>query len=543
MKLTTSASLQYTTDDIMLCDHTQLGEFRINEQFPAGQNPREGESFAAAQAEIDKLNNIHAESVVDWQKVATHCQIILAREGKDLSVAVWLLCAWTRLHGMSGLSDGVHVLKDMLRLYWAELTPPPTRLRARRNQAEWLLEWLDKVLQEAFDPIPAESAERLRNDWDALDAFWREQDAEAPGFFRLHRRLGEIPSTLAVVVAVPLVAAVEPTEAPQPGPPVVISPVKPSLPDPVVAVAAASPTALFEMSEAPAVVVPQSEEGVDSGVEKVFESLAPIQSWCLEQRPTLPLFFRLNRQAAWITLEHLPACQGRTTRLPAPPEQQRDTLARLQQASDPLDVVRFCEGRISSFPLWLDLHRVSHAALIKAAATQAANIVALELHHLLARLPGLEELTFADGMPFADGATQQWLQGLQPAAPAASYSQDSIDLAIDAARKNAAEGHLSDALTDLQQTLQTAANERERFRVRSAQCRLMHRFDPLAELFIPLETLLLQADDLQLEQWEPELVKPLLEMMLEHSDDPVWSRRLARLDLPGFWRGKRSRSV
>jgi type VI secretion system protein VasJ len=71
----------------------------------------------------------------------------------------------------------------------------------------------------------------------------------------------------------------------------------------------------------------------------------------------------------------------------------------------------------------------------------------------------------------------------------------------------------------------------------------MHRFDPQAELYIPLETLLQKAEELKLAQWEPELVKPLLEMMLEHSDQPDWSRRMARLDLPGFWRGHRARSA
>nr|WP_314488858.1 type VI secretion system protein TssA [uncultured Pseudomonas sp.] len=526
----------------MLCDHDQLGKFSISEQHPAGLNPREGDAFSMAQAEIDKLNNIHAEGGVDWQKVASHCQNILASEGKDLSVAVWLLCAWTRLRGLAGLSDGVHVLKDMLVLYWADLTPPPARLRARRNQAEWLLEWLDKALQDTFEPIPADSAERLRSDWEALDTFWQEQDAEAPGWFRLRRRLAEIPSIAAVEVAPPVPAA---TEQPTPVAPATPAPPHVSTPAalPVAAAMAAPPAIALGAVEALPVAVPHNDEGVESAVEKVFESLLPIQNWCLDQRPTLPLFLRLNRQAAWITLEHLPASQGRTTRLPAPPEQQCDTFARLQQAAEPLDVVRFCEGRIASFPLWLDLHRVSHNALTQAGAASAANTVALELRHLLARLPGLEGLTFADGMPFADGATQAWLQALQPVAAGAPQAQDSIELAIEAAGQTAAEGRLPQALSDLQQTLQGAANERDRFRARSAQCLLMHRFDPQANLFIALETLLLQADELRLGQWEPEQVRPLLEMMLEHSDDPDWSRRLARLDLPGLWRNQRQRSA
>lgn len=512
----------------MRCDHDQLGAFTISEAFPAGHNPREGEAFAAAQAEIDKLNNIHADAGVDWQKLSVLCEGILASEGKDLNVAVWLLCAWTRLRGLIGLSDGVHVLRDVLTLYWADMTPPLARLRARRNQIEWLLEWLDKVLEEAFEPIAADSAERLKDDWDAIDAFWHEQDAEGPGLFRLRRRLGEIPS-ISVAPASPV--RVEPAE-------VIEAPSSAVAPTASVArLAMASPLPVTVVSP---VAMPDSDEAIDSGVEKIFESLGPIQAYCLEQRPTLPLAFRLARQAAWITVERLPASQGRTTRLPSPPDAQRDTFIRLQQTGEPLDIVRFCEGRLSSFPFWLDLNRASHTALAQVGAAAAAGTLALEVRTFMTRIPGLAELTFADGMPFADGATQLWLHSLTPASDATSSVQDPLQQRAEAAERLAVEGRLSEALADLQQAIDTCANERDRFRLRTAQCALVHRFDAKAELYIPLESLLLQADESRLAQWEPELVKPLLVMMLEHSDQPDWSRRLARLDLPGFWRSHRA---
>lgn len=512
----------------MRCDHNQLGAFTITDDFPAGQNPRDGDAFATAQAEIDKLNNIHADASVDWQKLSSLCEDILVSEGKDLNVAVWLLCAWTRLHGLTGLSDGVHVLKDVLTLYWTDMTPPLARLRARRNQIEWLLEWLDKVLEETFEPIAADSAERLRDDWDAIDTFWREQDAEGPGLFRLRRRLGEIPS-IAVEPEPP--AQVEQVPVVDSSPPIVV---------PVVSAAQQSMKSPLPVAITPTLVLPNSDEDIDSGVEKIFESLGPIQAYCLDQRPTLPLAFRLARQAAWITVEQLPASQGRTTRLSSPADAQRDTFVRLQQTGEPLDIIRFCEGRLSSFPFWLDLNRACHTALAQVDAIAAASTLALEVRTFMLRVPGLADLTFADGMPFADGATQLWLNSLAPASAGASHAQDPLNLRVTAAERLAVEGQLNEALADLQKAIETCANERDRFRLRTAQCALVHRFDAKAELYIPLESLLGQADESRLAQWEPDLVKPLLEMMLEHSDDPEWSRRLARLDLPGFWRSHRS---
>ncbi|MCZ7024277.1 type VI secretion system domain-containing protein, partial [Salmonella enterica] len=86
----------------------------------------------------------------------------------------------------------------------------------------------------------------------------------------------------------------------------------------------------------------------------------------------LPLTYRLNRQAIWITVEALPPSEGRSTRLPSPPLTLRESVLGLQQIAEPLDIARFCEGRLSSYPFWLDLNRISHTALLQAGACAAA---------------------------------------------------------------------------------------------------------------------------------------------------------------------------
>ncbi|WP_044901388.1 type VI secretion system protein TssA [Pseudomonas sp. CFII64] len=502
-----------------------LGSLAISVTSPSGANPRESAAFARAQAELEKLTNIHADTGVDWHAVAESCTHVLRVEGKDINAAVWLLCAWTTIRGIPGLVTGVHVLREMLELYWDTLTPPPARLRARRNQAEWMLEWLTAKIEESFEPVPGEQLAALLEDWDAIDTQWRDRDAEGPSFFALRRRLSQLPVEAAIVstVASPEVVSAppEPVQAP------VIKPATPVGKEPPT-LAAAQPLGSLE-----------GDEAVENAVTGVFTSLMPLVGFCLESKATLPLLFRLNRQLAWMTLEQAPPAQGTTTRLPAPSGAEVESFNRLQSIGEPLDVVRFCEGRLNTYPFWLDLNRASHLALSRlgAGAVQAAISLALETRHLLARLPTLAELTFANDQPFADGATRSWLEGLAPATR--SGGTDAVQTLIEGAAQGAADGQLSSALNHLQDNLREVSSGRDRFRLRCAQCFLLKRFDPHARLQVAVDVLLQEATEQGLDRWEPDLVRPLLELAMSYEDGgskTAWTQQLAAMDLPAFWR-------
>ncbi|MNQ91233.1 hypothetical protein D3C85_1066050 [compost metagenome] len=110
---------------------------------------------------------------------------------------------------------------------------------------------------------------------------------------------------------------------------------------------------------------------------------------------------------------------------------------------------------------------------------------------------------------------------------------------IDDARRDAAQGHLTDALTSLQARVGEASCGRDRFRLRRAQFELLHRFDPRAQLGVALDVLLQEANEQGLDRWEPDLVRPLLELVLAHEDEgsrTIWAQQLAAMDLPAFWR-------
>ena len=72
----------------MSCPDEALGAFPITDANPVGTDPRESAAFALAQAEIDKLTNIHTPSSVEWEKLAQACATVLRDEGKDFNAAV-----------------------------------------------------------------------------------------------------------------------------------------------------------------------------------------------------------------------------------------------------------------------------------------------------------------------------------------------------------------------------------------------------------------------------------------------------------------------
>ncbi|WP_339560926.1 type VI secretion system protein TssA [Pseudomonas sp. EA_65y_Pfl1_P113] len=505
----------------------ELGAFPISDANPVGVSPRDGVVFARAQAEIDKLSSIHSQSGVDWTKVAAACSKILLEEGKDLTVAIWLLCAWTVVRGTDGLATGAHVLRGLLENYWDSFTPPLARLRARRNQAQWMLDWLEVRLSEGLEPVPGAQLAGLLDDWDAIDVFWRERDDDGPSFFRLRRLITELP--VQAIVEVPAVVTEPVSQADNSG-------------------AGHAPVGAAKASDSALLLAPahqvignlDSDESVEKAINDVFSSLTPLIEFCVQNRCTLPLLFRLNRQMAWITLDQAPPSTGNATRLPAPPESQVDTFLRVQVGGEPLDVVRFCEERLIAYPYWLDLNRASHVALSKLGASAAAAAASLtqEVRNLLARIPVLPELTFSDGQPFADGATRSWIEGLVSVSIGGGVS-DGVQALIDEAGTSAAEGRLNEAMVSLQDALREAGNGRDRFRLRRAQCELLHRFDSRAQLYVALDVLLQEARSLGLDRWEPELVRPVLELALVYGDGgsrTLWTEQLASIDLPAFWR-------
>ncbi|OWT59299.1 type VI secretion system ImpA domain-containing protein [Candidimonas nitroreducens] len=510
-----------------------MGTQPISEASPAGEDPRENDTYAAAQSQIDRLTDIHAQGGVDWGIVAASSQQILGREGKDLTAAVWLTLAGLHLQGTTGLAAGVHILNDLIHTYWDTMFPPPARLRGRRNQIQWLLDQLNERLQGEFDAVPPETHGALLTDWDALDEFWQSKDTDPPAIFGLRRLLASLP----------VLATAEPT----PAPPATAAEAAPQA-GAASATPAAAPPAQTATAPAPlaATVAPASGADPTDAIDAALTGMQPLIDWCLEQNPALPLLFRLNRICAWASISAAPPATGIATLLPAPPDQLVTGLAQVMQGTEPQAIVHFVEARLIGQRYWLDLNRICHAALTRMGAQDAAAVVAFETASFLARLPQLATLTFNDGRPFADAETRAWLDSLAASAgPGSQGGADPIDTLAGTANAAAAAGQLDAALASLQAATGQTASARDAFRLKLAQCSLLYSYDTSGAVRTLLAPLIQELDVYRLSLWEPGLARQALELAAaveqRYGTDPGETSapmlaRLAGLDCHAAWR-------
>jgi type VI secretion system protein VasJ len=509
---------------------SDLGRQPISEASPAGEDPRDNDAYAAAQAQIDRLTDIHAQGAVDWGVVAASAQQILGREGKDLTAAAWLVLAGLHLQGTAGLAGGVHILNDLVQTYWDTMFPPPARLRGRRNQIQWLLDQLNERLQGEFDAVPQETQAALLADWDALDEFWQSKDTDPPAIFGLRRLLA----------ALPVQSAEEPEPAAQAASEETPAQAGATSAAPAASAAQAAPRPL------PGIAAPASGADPADAIDAALTGMQPLIDWCLEQNPALPLLFRLNRICAWASISAAPPATGIATLLPAPPDQLLTGLAQVMQGTEPQAIVHFVEARLIGQRYWLDLNRICHAALTRMGASDAATVVAFETGRFLARLPQLATLTFNDGRPFADAETRAWLDSLAASSSAgAQGGADSIDTLAGTANAAAASGQLDAALASLQAAAGQTASARDAFRLKLAQCSLLYSYDSSGAVRTLLAPLIQELDVYRLPLWEPGLARQALELAAaveqRYGTDPGETSapmlaRLAGLDCHAAWR-------
>jgi len=125
---------------------------------PCGVDPRDGLSFELlkeARREEDAASQGDWKrdvKVADWSKAIQLATQILATEGKDLQVAVWLTEALVKRYGSGGLRDGLKILRELHEQYWDSFYPlvEDGDLDFRGGR----LEALNKLLPVAIECMP-----------------------------------------------------------------------------------------------------------------------------------------------------------------------------------------------------------------------------------------------------------------------------------------------------------------------------------------------------------------------------------------------------
>src|SRR5262249_35589191 len=141
--------------------------------------------------------------------------------------------------------------------------------------------------------------------------------------------------------------------------------------------------------------------------------------------------------------------------------------------------------------------------------------------------PGVLDLKFADGTPFADDQTRVWIEGAvslplqeRPAVTSAASTDNGAQpppwvQAAQEAKQLAAQGRVMEGATLLQSGQQQAASQRERFLWRLQQARFCAEVG-LLEVAVPqLEFLGEQAERFALDEWEPRLSLEVVQLLLQ----------------------------
>ncbi|KGW81315.1 type VI secretion system protein TssA [Burkholderia pseudomallei] len=503
-----------------------LGRTDIDSAMPAGADVRADARFDALHAELAKLASPGASGQVDW-RAATHLAAELLRErGKDLLVGCYLAGALLQTGGAAGLRCGLEIVGDLVERHWDAMSPPVSRMRARRGALQWLVDRVDAMHDAGAaacgGACSAELVAQLRAAARRIDALLAERDDDAPTMRAVHAFAERLPVEVVEVVEVAEAADVaetaetaETAEADAhgstggPAAEIAIAAAEQALIDPAGRAAPSAGTDTNANADAAGQPARLDEAaGRERALADALAQLHCVATAFAQADWADARGFRLRRVACWSSVCALPetdAENGRT-RIAAPSASIVGAAKSIDGDGEPVAAVRFAEAHAQAFPLWLDLQRIAARALARAGGdgADARREVETAVRALLARLPGLDALTFADGTPFADDATRAWLGELgAPVVAADAVSPSSLPLsprpsppersspmageparapgdacgasaddAVDRACAFAASGQLDLALHAIQHAIDRATSAEQRLRARVRLCEL-----------------------------------------------------------------------
>ena len=472
-----------------------IGKTPISKDAPAGESARYDEDYERLQAELQKLENLSGETV-DWQNVVALSKKILQEKSKDLLVASYACRGLFERNGYQGLHDGLSCLNDMVSEFWPSLFPAKKRMRARINALTWLAETQGSaVAQRPADAGDSELVQACCERLEALEGLLEDRiEGEFPGLGDLRRALREQLERQAA-------------EAPSPSP-AEDKKSREAKPEAVVA----APPAVSDTIETP--------DDAKRALRNSASAIKRVLAFTRGQDPAHASTYRINRALLWAEIDTCPPATDGATRIPAPADQVQDRLTSLYDQGSWQQLVADVEDRIWEFPFWLDLHRMAHVAMTNMGEEYALarGAVDSEVITLLTRLPEVVDLQFADGTPFADDATRDWISkelltaqegAEQPAVPVVEQSED-IAALVEKVRDLRKKKKLNDAVLLLQREMSVAPHRRDRFVLQFELAKLCSETGHVKPALAHLESLDRQMSELTLESWEPELSAEIL---------------------------------
>lgn len=489
-------------------DLNKLGKFPISDSSPSGEDVRYDPDFEILQAEIDKLSTVTADSVTNWDVVIAKSALILEKKSKNLLVAAYLGAGLSVTHGIPGIAASTVILHDIIDGFWETLFPPKKRMRGRLNAISWWFERIRNSLEQySGEPIDQEILNKLQAAITNLDRTLSEKSDDAPILSSLREYVNRLP------------AKEVPQETPSPPEDATVQTetIRPEQPQPAVVPVAPQPTPVQAVSVPSPPPVPQlstdSAENVQQLLNFGLEQLSTVADILLQTAPENFKSYQLRRLAAWTSIARTPPAENGRTMIPPPDSQIMQSLSAMFTKGDYAACLKASESRIGESLFWLDLSRLSAQSLdsmgaeYKEAGDTVRNVTAAYVE----RLPQIITLSFADGTPFADASTKEWLAGLRKSSDTATSNGEEVSIesrfakALSQGADLIRDNKRIEAIAQLKDTLNGAVTPQEQYLFSAAMARLltgMGRSD-LAQANV--DAIISTIDNFTLERWDPNL--------------------------------------
>lgn len=481
--------------DSQIAEWREIGTRPISAESPAGVSARYDPDFEKLEAEIQKLEGLTREPV-DWAHVVALGRNIIEHRSKDILACSYAAMGLLELEGLPGLTKGLACMEGMISSYWPDLFPELKRAKARINALNWLETKADAAIALRAIKADGESAAVCESEVRSLATLLEERiPADPPDWTDLLRSLQEFADQG---------PAGQNTSAPEPE--------------------RAHPRESERDQIAGSAPVETAEDArrfLSQTIEPVKRALGILRA----AEPSVPAPYLIIRALTWSEIDELPPATENRTMVPPPPGYLRDRLRELATTSAWKELLDEVEERVTEFPFWLDLQRMSSQALngLGNAYEAARTAVLTEMISFLRRLPGLVELQFSDGVPFADDSTRRWISKdllpVQTVAPTASLSSgagaDSLAALRDSYRKLTDEGKQTEAIALVQDAIKTMPSERAKFLAHLELATLCLEAGQLKPALARLEALDEQMRRFSLEAWEPGLCVQVLRLYWE----------------------------
>lgn len=459
-----------------------------------GEDVSYDEDFERMKSEVDKLQSIDGGKI-EWPVLRDYGREILEGRSKDFRVALYLAAALGHTQGLDGVLDGLVLLQGLTQSFWETMYPSLQRPRARGNLVAWYSDALAPGI-DAIQPSDRDTCLAIDQVSQALDRDLSEKLGDAYGYMRatreaIRRLVGRAPEPAAPPRAEPAPGAA-PAEDDGEAPP--------TEPPPAVATSTGGGGG---GPSADAITDAASAYQVLKSTSELFFKAAEV---LLTASPSDADGFRYSRHGAWLVLSGPGAAEG----MNAPRAEAMESVRAQFAAGSWSELANNADIVTTQSPLWLDGVRFLVLALENLgpdfAAARAA--VVAETAALVARVPGLAELTFADGTPFADGDTRAWLASLAGGGGgggAGSGGGSPMDRVARDARKLAEEDQFTQGVALLSRAVREAPTETLRFRGRLEIARLCFDFNATDVAMAQLDALERAIDHHHLRAWEPAL--------------------------------------